>query len=504
MSEVLVSMEGIHKQFAGVHALKECRFELRAGEVHALIGENGAGKSTLMKVLTGVYKKDEGRIFYKGKEVQITDTRYAQHLGISMIHQELNLAPDLTVAQNIFIGREPRKAFKLFLDDKEMNKQAAILLQKMNLDIEPTMPISNLTVAKQQMVEIVKAISFESQVIIMDEPTAALSDTEIEELFTMIEKLRDRGVGIVYISHRMAELKRISDRITVMRDGSYIDTVSTEKTTIESIIAMMVGREIYHSISPEEYSGNTEIVLEASGIHRGTTLRDVSFQLRKGEILGIAGLVGAGRTELARALFGADEIDSGEIFIHGRKVKIRSPYHAVRHGLGYLSEDRKRFGCVLDMDVKANVTIASYQRFSRFGWMSNSHIDSASEEVVDSLKVKTPSINQQLRNLSGGNQQKVIIGKWLTKDCDIWIFDEPTRGIDVGAKSEIYKLLDSLAREGKSIIMISSELPEVLRLSHRILVMCEGRITGELVNDGSVTQETIMKFATEREEAVYV
>ncbi|MFC5529629.1 sugar ABC transporter ATP-binding protein [Cohnella yongneupensis] len=502
MREPIVVMKGIEKHFSGVHALKNCRFDLLPGEVHALVGENGAGKSTMMKVLTGVYQKDAGEIILGGKSVQLPDTKAAQKLGISMIHQELNLAPDLTVAQNIFIGREPRKAIKLFLDDREMNKQAAILLRQMNLDIEPTTLVSELTVAKQQMVEIVKAISYDSQVLIMDEPTAALSDSEIEELFTAIAKLRSRGVGIVYISHRMAELQRISDRITVMRDGSYIDTVMTAETTIDRIIAMMVGREIYHSTSPEDHRKNTEIVLEARGLNRGRAIKDVSFQLRKGEILGIAGLVGSGRTEVARALFGADEIDAGEIYIHGNKVKITSPHHAVDHGLGYLSEDRKRYGCVLDMDVKSNVAVASYERFSRWGWMSDSRIAHIADKIVDSLKVKTPSINQQLRNLSGGNQQKVIIGKWLTKDCDILIFDEPTRGIDVGAKSEIYKLLDRLVHEGKSIIVISSELPEVLRLSHRILVMCEGRITGELVNDGNVSQEKIMQLATQRFEAV--
>ncbi|BBI31522.1 sugar ABC transporter ATP-binding protein [Cohnella abietis] len=502
MREHVVVMKGIEKHFSGVHALNNCQFDLLPGEVHALVGENGAGKSTMMKILTGVYQKDGGEIILRGKSVQLPDTKASQKLGISMIHQELNLAPDLTVAQNIFIGREPRKAIRIFLDDKEMNKQAAVLLRQMNLDIEPTTLVSELTVAKQQMVEIVKAISYDSQVLIMDEPTAALSDSEIEELFTAITKLRSQGVGIVYISHRMDELERISDRITVMRDGSYIDTVMTEETTIDRIIALMVGREIYHSTSPVDHRKNVEVVLEAKEINRGRAIKDVSFQLRKGEILGIAGLVGSGRTEVARALFGADEIDTGEIFIHGKKVKITSPHHAVDHGLGYLSEDRKRYGCVLDMDVKSNVAVASYKNFSRFGWMSDSRIAHRAEKIVDSLKVKTPSISQQLRNLSGGNQQKVIIGKWLTKNCDILIFDEPTRGIDIGAKSEIYKLLDGLVHEGKSIIVISSELPEVLRVSHRILVMCEGRITGDIVNDGNVSQEMIMHYATQRFEAV--
>jgi ribose transport system ATP-binding protein len=498
MNDIIVRMEGIEKHFAGVHALKNCHFELRSGEVHALVGENGAGKSTMMKVLTGVYQKDGGRILYKDKEVRIDDTKAAQALGISMIHQELNLAPDLTVAQNIFIGREPRKGMRLFLDDKKMNEETSALLKQMNLDIDPTAVVSDLTVAKQQMIEIVKAISFESQVLIMDEPTAALSDSEIEELFIMIERLRKQGVGIVYISHRMAELKRMCDRITIMRDGSYIDTVMTKDVTVDRIISMMVGREIYHTLKSERDSGTGEVVLEVKGINRGNTLKDVSFQLRKGEILGISGLVGAGRTEVARAIFGADPIDSGEIYIRGRKVKITSPHQAVRQGIGYLSEDRKRYGCIVDMDVKTNIAVASLRNYSRAGWVNDTAISREAENVSEHLRVKTPSIHQKIKFLSGGNQQKVIIGKWLTRDCDILIFDEPTRGIDIGAKSEIYKLLDRLAQEGKSIIMISSELPEIMRLSHRILVMCEGRVTGELINNEQVTQETIMNYATQR------
>jgi ribose transport system ATP-binding protein len=500
MSQILVKMEGVDKHFAGVHALKECQFELRSGEVHALVGENGAGKSTLMKVLTGVYQKDRGHIVYQGKEVHIPDTRTAQKLGISMIHQELNLASDLTVAQNIFIGKEPRKRIRLFLDDKEMNKQTAILLKQMNLDIEPTTLISKLTVAKQQMVEIIKAISYDSQVLIMDEPTAALSDAEIEDLFKMIGQLRLKGVGIVYISHRMAELKRITDRVTVMRDGSYIDTVPTADVSVDRIIAMMVGREIYQPAKPDrKMEESSDIVLEVRNMSRRNVLHDVSFSLHKGEILGVAGLVGAGRTETARAIFGADPIDSGELYIHGRKVRITGPHQAVKHGIGYLSEDRKHYGCLLEMDVKTNVALATLGRFTwGFGWMNDRRMTDVSEKVVEELKVKTPGIGQKLKFLSGGNQQKVIIGKWLTRDCDILIFDEPTRGIDVGAKSEIYRLLESLVASGKSIIMISSELPEILRLSHRVIVMCEGRITGELINDDSVTQEQIMTYATDR------
>lgn len=506
---VLVQMENIEKKFSGVHALKECRFELRAGEVHALVGENGAGKSTMMKILTGVYQKDSGQIFCNGNEVQISDTKAAQNLGISMIHQELNLAPDLTVAQNIFIGKEPRKKFSWFLDDQEMNRRTSELLAEINLNIEPTTLVSSLTVAKQQMVEIVKAISYDSQVVIMDEPTAALSDSEIEELFRIIEKLRNKGVGIVYISHRMAELKRITDRITVMRDGSYINTVPTAETTIDQVISMMVGREIYQPQKPDrQKTQSSEIVLEVKNLASGTMVKDVSFSLRKGEILGVAGLVGAGRTEMARAIFGADELTHGEIFIKGNKVTIKEPHQAVALGIGYLSEDRKRYGCLLDMNVSANVAVAAQKKFTnKLSFVNDAAMNVRAQEVVEELKVKTPSITQLIKYLSGGNQQKVIIGKWLTRDSDILIFDEPTRGIDIGAKNEIYKLLESLANQGKSIIMISSELPEVLRLSHRIIVMCEGRVTGELMNDNDASQEKIMTFATDRQargENVYV
>ncbi|MDH6670589.1 ribose transport system ATP-binding protein [Paenibacillus sp. LBL] len=498
MSEVLLQMEGITKEFPGVLALNNCQFELRRGEVHALMGENGAGKSTMMKILTGVYQKDEGTVTYQGKPVELTNPKAAQDAGISMIHQELNLAPDLTVAQNIFIGREPRRRLRLFLDNQALHRQVKALFQRMGLDMDPAVQVSELTVAKQQMVEIAKALSYNADVLVMDEPTAALSETEIEDLFRIIRQLRADGVGIVYISHRMDEIKRITDRITVMRDGQYIDTVLTAEVTTQDIISKMVGRQIYETSKPEAAAGERETVLEVKGLNQGRALRDISFTLRKGEILGIAGLVGAGRTELARAIFGADRIQSGEIYIHGSRVKMRGPHDAVRLGIGYLSEDRKRYGCVVDLDVKSNVVIASYPEFLRpGGWMNTEKIRKQAEDMVERLKVKTPHVDQEVKFLSGGNQQKVVIGKWLTRDCDILIFDEPTRGIDVGAKSEIYRLLNELAAQGKSIIMISSELPEILRMSHRILVMCEGRITGELDHE-EATQEIIMHLATAR------
>ena len=502
MSEVLVLMEGIEKTFPGVHALSQCQFELRSGEVHALVGENGAGKSTLMKVLAGVYSKDAGRILYKGKEVEIHNPRAAQHLGISMIHQELNLMPHLTVAQNMFIGREPRQSVRFMLDEKAINTQAEQVFAMMRLNLDPRAKVADLSVAKQQMVEIAKALSFNAEVLIMDEPTAALTDTEIDELFRIIRDLRAKGVGVVHISHRLEELKQISDRITVMRDGKYIDTVPTKEASIDQIIGMMVGRTIFESTPEVPEHPSEEVVLEVKHLNRGNVIKDVSFQLKKGEILGFSGLVGAGRTEVARAVFGADPIDSGEIYVQGTKVHIGSPNDAVRHGIGYLSEDRKRYGLALGMDVEENTVLAAFKKFiGALGRVNRSKTRATAEQYVKMLAIKTPSIQQKVRNLSGGNQQKVIIGKWLTADTNILIFDEPTRGIDVGAKSEIYHLLNNLAQQGKSIIMISSELPEVLRMSHRVVVMCEGRITGEL-NIADATQEKIMQYATQRGETL--
>ena len=502
MADVLVLMEGIEKSFPGVHALSQCQFELRPGEVHALVGENGAGKSTLMKILAGVYGKDAGRILYKGKDVEIHNPRAAQHLGISMIHQELNLMPHLTVAQNMFIGREPRQSIKFMLDDKAINAQAEQVFAMMRLNLDPRVKVADLSVAKQQMVEIAKALSFNAEVLIMDEPTAALTDSEIDELFRIIRDLRAKGVGVVHISHRLEELKQISDRITVMRDGRYIDTVKTQDATIDQIISMMVGRTIFEATPEVPEKPSEEVVLEVKHLNRGNVIKDVSFNLKKGEILGFSGLVGAGRTEVARAVFGADPIDSGEILVQGSKVHIGSPSDAVQHGIGYLSEDRKRYGLALGMDVEENVVLAAFRKFlGALGMVNRSKSRATAEQYVRMLAIKTPSLQQKVRNLSGGNQQKVIIGKWLTADTNILIFDEPTRGIDVGAKSEIYHLLNNLAQQGKSIIMISSELPEILRMSHRVVVMCEGRITGEL-NIADATQEKIMQYATQRGEAL--
>lgn len=495
MSEILVQMEEIDKSFPGVHALDKCRFELLKGEVHALVGENGAGKSTLMKVLTGIFQRDSGRILYKGNEINIKSPREAQQLGIGMIHQELNLMPHLTVAENIYIGREHLSG--IFLDIRKTNMEAQNLLESLNINIDPTTKIQDLSVAKQQMVEIAKALSFKSEVLIMDEPTAALTESEIEDLFKFIRELKMQGVGIVYISHRMDELKKISDRITVMRDGQYVGTSNTPDITIDKIIEMMVGRVIYGK--PKSQSmvpPNAPVVLKVTGLN-SHIVKNVSFELKKGEILGFAGLMGAGRTETSRLVFGADPMESGEIFVNDKKVMINNPSDAVSCGIGYLSEDRKRYGLATGLSVANNSVLASFKDFVRAGFINDSKVSKVTEDHIRKINIKTPSNEQLVKNLSGGNQQKVVLAKWLIKNCSILIFDEPTRGIDVGAKSEIYKLMNELVHEGKSIIMISSELPELLRMSDRIAVMCEGVLTG-VMDIKDATQEKIMRLATLR------
>ncbi|WP_300069536.1 sugar ABC transporter ATP-binding protein [uncultured Ruegeria sp.] len=500
----LVDMTGIEKYFPGVHALKAVQFDLVPGEVHALMGENGAGKSTLMKILSGIYQRDGGTLKIEGQEVSPTTPREAQNLGIGIIHQELSLMNDLTVAQNIFIGREPRKRFGR-LDEAALNAQTAEIFASMNLNLDPKTLAGSLTIAKQQMVEIAKALSHRSKVLVMDEPTAALNDAEIAELFVIIRRLKSEGVGIVYISHKMDELKQIADRVTVMRDGEYVGTVNAADTPISKIIAMMVGREVKEEPLQVPDLGAAEVALQVSGLTRNREIHDVSFSVQKGEILGFAGLMGAGRTEVARAIFGADPKDSGEIRVHGKTVSIRSPKDAVKAGIGYLSEDRKHFGLATGMNVRDNIALASMDLFaSRGGVLSDGEMASTAQQYIQQLGIRTPSDRQQVRLLSGGNQQKVVIAKWLLRDCDILIFDEPTRGIDVGAKSEIYKLLEDLAEQGKTIIVISSELPEIMRLSHRIAVMCEGRLTGILPGGKDTTQEDIMHLATQRAAAMQV
>ena len=494
----LLTIEGVSKSFPGVQALKDVKLNLNSGEVLALVGENGAGKSTLMKVLSGIYKRDEGIIKLNNQEINVDGPLQAQKLGIAIIHQEMNLMPHLTVAQNILIGREPRKFFGIACDDKELNRRARILLDELNLSLEPTQVVGSLTVAKQQMVEIAKALSYDSKIIIMDEPTSALTLSETEVLFKIINNLRKSGKGIIYISHRMEELTKISDRITVFRDGKYIDTLVTKDTQISKIISLMIGREVAQDLRPETVRkfSDKEIALEVKGLSTKNLLKDVSFQLHKGEILGFAGLMGAGRTELALAIVGKDQITEGQIIVNGKKVKINNPADAVSNGIGYLSEDRKRFGVLLNQDVKFNIVLSNLRKItSKFGFVNNNQSRLSSTSAVKNLSIRTPSIDQMVKNLSGGNQQKVVIGKWLTRETDVLIFDEPTRGIDVGAKDEIYKLLQELVSQGKSIIMISSELPEILRMSDRILVMCEGRVTGILSNK-EADQNLIMQYAT--------
>jgi ribose transport system ATP-binding protein len=502
MSNFLVQMKGIEKNFPGVHALSDCCFDLLRGEVHGLVGENGAGKSTLMKVLSGIYEKDAGTIRVRDEIAEIHTTKQAQNWGISIIHQELNLMKHLTAAQNIFIGREQKRGTPFLVDDTEINRKTEELFKLINLHLDPRVKISGLTVAQQQMIEIAKALSFNMDVLIMDEPTSALSDTEIEELFKVIRNLRNQGKGIVYISHRMDELHHICDRVTVMRDGRYIATTPIKDISTEQVIAQMVGREIYESHHPHGDTSKNKVVLEVKHLTRGRVVQDVSFELHQGEILGFAGLMGAGRTETMRLIFGADPLEGGEILVKGEKVLIRQPKDAARHGIGYLSEDRKRFGLALGMSVKVNTVMASLKDFLKpLGVIDEAKSKKITQEYIDRLNIRTPSEEQLAKNLSGGNQQKVVVGKWLVRNSDILIFDEPTRGIDVGAKSEIYKLLNELADQGKAVIMISSELPEILRMSHRIVVMCEGRITAVLSAEES-TQEKIMYYATLRNSAI--
>ncbi len=495
----LLTMKNIKKSFSGVAALKNAELELNKSEVVALMGENGAGKSTLMKILTGIYSKDEGTVTFEGKEVEYKSVSESEEAGIAIVHQELNMMNDLTVAQNLFIGKERKKG--IFIDDAKMAEDAKELFKKLNVDINPNVKIGSLTVGKQQMVEIAKAISTNAKVIVFDEPTAALTDSEIEELFKVINDLRDKGTGIIYISHRMDEINVISDKVIVMRDGEYVGTLVTKECTKDDIIKMMVGRTVFmEPKTKSDVSADAEVVLRCENLNRGKHVKNVSFELRKGEILGFSGLMGAGRTEVARLIFGADPMDSGKIFIHGKEVSIKSTKDAVNAGIGYLSEDRKRYGLLVDKSVEENTCLSSLEKFTKGLFIDGSKSKTVSEKYVQELRTKTPSVTQIIKKLSGGNQQKVVIAKWLVKDSEILIFDEPTRGIDVGAKSEIYDLMERLVKEGKSIIMISSELPEVLRMSDRVVVMCEGRITGCL-DISEASQEGIMTCATNRQGA---
>ena len=431
----LLTMKNIKKSFSGVAALKNAELELNKGEVVALMGENGAGKSTLMKILTGIYSKDEGTVTFEGKEVEYKSVSESEEAGIAIVHQELNMTNDLTVAQNLFIGKERKKG--IFIDDAKMAGDAKELFKKLNVDINPNVKIGSLTVGKQQMVEIAKAISTNAKVIVFDEPTAALTDSEIEELFKVINDLRAKGTGIIYISHRMDEINVISDKVIVMRDGEYVGTLVTKECTKDDIIKMMVGRTVFmEPKTKSDVAADAEVVLRCENLNRGKHVRDVSFDLRKGEILGFSGLMGAGRTEVARLIFGADPMDSGKIYIHGKEVSIKSTKDAVNAGIGYLSEDRKRYGLLVDKSVEENTCLSSLEKFTKGLFIDGSKSKTVSEKYVQELRTKTPSVTQIIKKLSGGNQQKVVIAKWLVKDSEILIFDEPTRGIDVGAKSE--------------------------------------------------------------------
>ncbi len=497
VNEIILKMSGISKSFSGVHALKNAALELRAGEVVALMGENGAGKSTLMKILTGIYKRDSGEVELFGEKVNFDNIKESQEKGVAIIHQELNMMKDLTVAQNIYIGREPKK-FGVYIDDRAMERNAQKLLDYVGVKISPDEKLGKLTVGKQQMVEIAKAISLNSKLLVLDEPTAALTSVEVDELFRIMNELKAKGIGMIYISHRMDEINRISDRVTVMRDGEYVGTVNTSDTNNDEIVKMMVGRKILGNAKEKSNcSPDAPIVLEVRNLCVDNQLYDISFNLKKGEILGFSGLMGSGRTEVARAIFGADRISSGEIYIGGKKVDVFSPSVAVKNGICYIPEDRKRHGLLLNKNVTENTVLASLGKYQKFGFVMDKAAGDEAEKINKKLRTKTPSMSQILRNLSGGNQQKVVVAKWLMKNADIFIFDEPTRGIDIGAKTEIYDLMEELTRNGKSIIMISSELAEVRRCSDRVMVMCEGRITAELPIE-EADQENIMKYAMMR------
>ena len=485
-------MREIRKTFPGVVALDGVDFSLRRGEVHILLGENGAGKSTLMKILSGAYQKTAGRIALGGREVEIRNPAHAQSLGISTIYQEFNLVPHLSVGENIFLGREPLRAFGL-IDRRAVNRKASEVLHGLGLSLDPRRPVKGLRVAEQQMVEVAKALSLEARVLIMDEPTAALAEHEIKELFAAIRGLKEKGVSVVYISHRMEELFEIGDRVTVLRDGRSAGTFDVRATNKFELIRLMVNRDLTE-LFPKEHAARGEEVLRVEGLTTRGGLNGVSFSLHRGEVLGVAGLLGAGRTELARAVFGLDKVESGAVTIKGKARRLGSPRAAINLGVGFLTEDRKAQGLVLPLSVKENVCLPSVDRFASWGWMDAKGERRAAERYVRELRIRTPGLEQKVVYLSGGNQQKVVLSKWLCSEADIFIFDEPTRGVDVGAKAEIYQLMNRLAASGVAIIMISSELPEILGMSDRILVMRGGRVACEFTA-AEATQEKILECA---------
>ena len=499
MNEVIVSMENIVKTFPGVKALDHVRFELRSGEVMALLGENGAGKSTLMKILSGVYTRDGGTMSIFGKEYGDLTPKMAQEAGVAIIHQELNMCRHLSVTENMFLGREKRNG--IILSNREMENEARKILEELKIDLDPGQVVGELPVSKQQMVEIAKALSTNARILIMDEPTSALTAREIEDLFRIIRDLKSKGCGIVYISHRLEELEHIVDRVTVMRDGQYITTMNFADTTLDEIIANMVGREIKEKFPRVECKKGKKI-LEVRGLNAGRMVRDVSFDLYEGEIVGFAGLMGAGRTETTRAIFGVDPKESGQILLNGQEVQIRKPSDAIRAGIVLAPEDRKKDGLCTKLSIRQNIALPNLDLLcDKAGVVSRRKETEMCDQAVKNLKIKTPNVEINADNLSGGNQQKVVVGKWLARDSKVVIFDEPTRGIDVAAKVEIYNLMNKLKAEGIGVMFVSSEMPEVMGIADRIIVMCDGRITGELMAS-EATQNEILTLATRFEKKV--
>ena len=493
----LLEMRGISKRFPGVVALDGVDFELLPGEVHVLLGENGAGKSTLVKILSGAYRPDGGEVFLEGRRVEIRSAGEAQRLGISTIYQEFNLVPQLSVAENIHLGRQPRRLG--VVDRGRMEREARGLLERMRVRVEPRARVADLGVAQRQMVEIAKALGLRARVLIMDEPTAALSEREVRQLFGIVRRLKEEGVGIIFISHHLEEVAEIGDRVTVLRDGRLVGRVPAD-TGRDELVRMMVGRSIEEQF-PRRRTEPGEVLLEVRGLSRRGVLEDVSLRVRAGEVVGVAGLVGAGRTELARAIFGLDPVDGGEVLVEGRPLAGAGPREARRRGVGFVTEDRQGQGIVPPLSVAENLALASLEKDVRGGLVvDRGHQLRRTREAVESLRIRTPSLEQQIRYLSGGNQQKAIIGRWMLAGSRVLIMDEPTRGVDVGAKVEIYGLINRLTEEGAGILMISSEMPEVLGMSDRILVMSGGRITGELSPE-EATQERVMGLATAGSEA---
>ena len=494
MYQYVLEMEGICKEFPGVKALKNVDFKVKKGTIHALVGENGAGKSTLMKILNGIYSPDRGKIKFDGKEVEIKTPHDAIETGISMIHQELTPIPEMTIAENIFLGRETTNRFGL-VDDQEINKKTEELLKHLDIRLNPKTKMKDLSIANTQMVEIAKAISYNSKLIIMDEPTSAITEKEVNKLFETMRALKKQGVSIIFITHRLNEIYEISDEITVLRDGEYVGTKAIEEVSEDHLIEMMVGRELKETF-PKSIVDIGEVIFEVKNLSKQGVFEDINFSVKKGEIFGIAGLMGAGRTEVVESIFGITKPDCGQIFINGKLVDIKSPADAIKNGIGLLTEDRKLTGMFLPLTVRDNIIMANLNRFLKSSlFVNRRQVECDCNELIDQLKIKTPSLSRIAKFLSGGNQQKVLLARWLLTSPDILILDEPTRGIDVGAKAEIHKLIVELAKQGKAIIMISSELPEILGMSDRIAVMHEGKITGILSRE-EATQNLIMKYAT--------